>query len=64
MEMDYYVYATPGREDGLQFAVHSYENTRQVAAAFADGGDCLAFIQMLEARGSQVHVLPTAEVLL
>jgi hypothetical protein len=62
--MDYYVYATPGREDGMQFAVHSYKNTRQTVAAFADGAHCLAFIQMLEGQGSQVHVLPTAEVLL
>jgi hypothetical protein len=61
MEMGHYVYGVPGREDGLQYAVHSYDNPRQIAAAFHQADDCQAFIDALRARGGEVHVLPTAE---
>jgi len=58
---DLYVYAVPGREDGLRFAFHTYGNPQVIVAMFAGAGNAQRFADVLRADGLAVHVMPSAQ---
>lgn len=61
MTPDLYVYAVPGRDDGLTIAVHATATPREILALFRNPTGAQVYLDGMRATGTTVAILPSAE---